>query len=61
MVRALLAHLQEVLPKQKLVFCMRVMSVSDTISTPVLVAVSRHNTHAKYQLLIVQCFLKASK
>jgi hypothetical protein len=60
MLRALLAHLQEALNKQQLVFCVSVMSVGcyqDWSSTPIL----RHNTHAKYQLLFVQRLLKMSK
>jgi hypothetical protein len=54
MFRALLAHLQEALHKQQLVYCVRVMSVvcyQIWSGTPTLVAANRHtiNTHANYQ------------
>jgi hypothetical protein len=66
MFRALFSHLQEALHKQKLVNCVRDMSVacyqdwSGTGSTPILVPTNSHNTKAKYQLLLVQCLLKLS-
>jgi hypothetical protein len=65
MFRALLAHLQEALHKQHLVYCVRVMSVgSNRIgvefrSNPG--AANRHNTHAVYQVLFVYSLLKMSK
>jgi hypothetical protein len=58
MFQGLLAHPQEALYKQHLVYCVRVMSVGCTrieveIFTPSLVAANRHNTHTIYQLLFV--------
>jgi hypothetical protein len=69
MFRALLAHPQEALHKQQLVYCVRVMSVgfyhdrsvTASSSTPTLVATYKHNMHAIYQLLCMQRLLKMSK
>jgi hypothetical protein len=63
MFQALLAHLQEALHKQQLVYCVRVMSVGcyhGWNGTPNLVAAGRHNTHTIYQLFM-QRLLKMSK
>jgi hypothetical protein len=68
MFQALLAYHQEALHKQQLVYCVGMVSAgcyqswsgtgvgwTDTSSTPTLVESSRHNKHAIYQLLFVQC------
>jgi hypothetical protein len=63
MFQALLSHLQEVLLKQQLVFCMLVMSggcYRSWSGTPALVAANRCNAHAKYQFLVVKRLLKMS-
>jgi hypothetical protein len=67
MFQALLAHLQEVLYKRKLVYWVRVMYVgcyqgwSGTSSTPTMVTTNRHNMYPKYQQLFVQRLLKMGK
>jgi hypothetical protein len=66
MFRALLAHLQDALHKQQLVYCLRVVSDGcylDWSSTPIQVAAIRHKTHPihVYQLLFMQRLLKMSK
>jgi hypothetical protein len=64
MFRALLAHLQQALHKQLLLYCVRVMSVvcyQGWSGTANLVAANRHNVQAIYQLLFVQRLLKIGK
>jgi hypothetical protein len=73
MFRALLAHLQEVLHKQQMVYCVHGMSVgccqdwsgspillAANRHTPMLAAANQHNMHTIYQLLFVQLLLKVS-
>jgi hypothetical protein len=55
MFRALLAHLQEALHKQQLVFCVRDMSVGCYQGWNGAIAANRHNTHAKYQYQVHSC------
>jgi hypothetical protein len=61
MFRTLLAHLQEALHQLYLVYCVHVMSVGCTSSTPILVAANWHNTHTIYQVPFVKCLLRMSK
>jgi hypothetical protein len=53
MFRALLAHLQEVLNKRDLVYCVRVMSVGCDQDCSGTGAANRHNTQAVYQMPFV--------
>jgi hypothetical protein len=60
----LVAHHQEALLIQQLVYFVRIISAGcyqGWSGTPTVVATNRHNTHAIYQLLFVQRLLKMSK
>jgi hypothetical protein len=69
MFRALLVHPQEALHKRHLVYCVRVMTVgcyqgwrgTGVGDTPTLAAANWHNTHAIYQVPLVERLLKMRK